>query len=318
MTPSHRVDTLTDALIHYANRNYLKIGTFLSSKMEKAKDVAMTSSKELTILLSTMQATTADVRNWMLVEERSAAYKRHENWPAKSGKDKLLPLLHLHCTERKILLEMMNKYAVGQAIAIRLQKNINNSNKAIRSLIAQVNKELTPPLTYEEAIEFKFLVDSDRPYQRRAANVLNMKERAEEEIELLKKEIANVAMVMRRQHATLISSLSSCDSSDSFSRGRNSLIVSKIVLVERQFSTFKNTCGAYVEIQQLTDSFRDRIPYTLLEVDDIGFSSDDLTSILEEIRAQEAEDDIVSDNENEDKEDLDEEYSQNQFDYYEH
>ncbi|XP_064622784.1 uncharacterized protein LOC135484988 [Lineus longissimus] len=240
MTPSHRIDTLTDALIHYANRKQLKIGTFLRTKIDRAKDQLAAAGEELSSLLRVMQVSITDVRDHSLREANRLSTNQ-----ALSGKEKTLHLLHKHCSERKIILETKKKYADGQAVAIKLQRSIARTNAQIRKYLDDLTKKFDSTLTFEKAVSCEFLIEPDARGYRHAKETLCLKERAEEEISLVSKEILNVAKVFCERHNHLTESLARVASKShcKLMQGKMSLISSKIVSVEREFSLLQQSCG---------------------------------------------------------------------------
>ncbi|XP_064622542.1 uncharacterized protein LOC135484790 [Lineus longissimus] len=245
MTPSHRIDTLTDALIHYANRKQLKIGTFLRTKIDRAKDQLAAAGEELSSLLRVMQVSVTDVRDHSLREANRLSTNQ-----ALSGKEKTLHLLHKHCSERKILLETKKKYADGQAVAIKLQRSIARTNAQIRKYLDDLTKKFDSTLTFEKAVSCEFLIGPDARGYRHAEETLCLKERVEEEISLVSKEILNVAKVFCERHNHLTESLARVASKShcKLMQGKMSLISSKIVSVEREFSLLQQSCGSIVPI----------------------------------------------------------------------
>ncbi|XP_064633909.1 uncharacterized protein LOC135491738 [Lineus longissimus] len=148
MTPTHRIDTLTDALRHYARRNLFKLGSFLSSKMQKAQDVLKTSSEELAVLLARLQVTSEEVKQVISAEMDNAPKSKTTGLEKGiSGKETLMQELQRHCTERKVLIEMMKKYATGQAIAVKLSKSISKTTSTVKKLLGTYNNnaDLTTP-----------------------------------------------------------------------------------------------------------------------------------------------------------------------------
>lgn len=131
---------------------------------------------------------------------------------------------------------------------------------------------------------------------------MHLKERADEEITLLEKEMVNVAISMKKKHSQLVSSLASSNSLLlKLKYGRDSLIVSKLICIERHFSAFRNSCGIYASIEPLSDTYIDQLIFKPIEADDIGFSKDDLNDILNEVLNQDAENDFIeSEEEDED------------------
>ncbi|XP_064620756.1 uncharacterized protein LOC135483691 [Lineus longissimus] len=113
---------------------------------------------------------------------------------------------------------------------------------------------------------------------------------AEEEISLVSKEILNVAKVFCERHNHLTETLARVTSKShcKLMQGKMSLISSKIVSVEREFSLLQQSCGSIVPIIPDFQSYSQTRKTTSLRLGDV-FSVVELDEMVDDANAYEAE-----------------------------
>lgn len=324
MTPAHRVDTLTDFLIHYAKKSIANIGERLCDHLKRAREVRAETEDQLALLIRKLAETgkkveDSTIEEWTLAEKESVMKETNEEKPdlsatvayqeklkkyytvrtslqeCTSGSDtwkiltkelsrldeelkkmengqcrwspdssmyqsyircledkrrkNLLLTMHGKCTERWFLLQLMKKYADGQAVAKKLCGQITKTTNAVKQLIKQyergdaASRGCTYPskVNLVEALDvssslWATLDDSNLfvgvPYciKRQIIDFKHMIKRCTEEEVLVKDEITRVAMFYQRKLGVLDSwskKLAATDSADYRSRGLLALVLSK-------------------------------------------------------------------------------------------
>ncbi|XP_028438302.1 uncharacterized protein LOC114558468 isoform X2 [Perca flavescens] len=150
--------------------------------------------------------------------------------------------------ERAVLLHLKRKYPDGQGIAIRLSKQVANSNKRLRQAIKEYNRIQWPlqmsifPATidFQEACDPSWPVyfcsdetieedDVSRSLKRRGIDVLHMRTRAAEEKHMLYQEMRTVTEHLNQQHAFLCSAIN-----DTEQPGAKAALIQRLKQLERK------------------------------------------------------------------------------------
>ncbi|KAK2821370.1 hypothetical protein Q7C36_020713 [Tachysurus vachellii] len=199
MTPSHRLDLLTDALLHYGWRKSTDL-RFLLQRLDKAEKISILAQEDISSVIR--EAPGEDGKS--LIQTSSLLLKM---WTART-----------ESRERAVLLHLKRKYPDGQGIAIGLSKQVASSNKRLRQAIKEYNSIQWPPqmsifpatIDFQEACDpswhvyfcFDDTIEEDnvsRSLKRRGIDALHMKTRAAEEKRMLYQEMKSVTEHLHQQ-----------------------------------------------------------------------------------------------------------------------
>lgn len=77
MTPAHRVDTLTDFLMHYAKKSISNLGERLRDHLKKAVEMEKETEEQLNLLLEKLNETgikvdISSISEWSMMEKSTA------------------------------------------------------------------------------------------------------------------------------------------------------------------------------------------------------------------------------------------------------
>ncbi|XP_056114586.1 uncharacterized protein LOC130090966 [Rhinichthys klamathensis goyatoka] len=152
ITPSHRLDLLTDALLHYGRRKSTDLvlvseGDMVKWKkreMELAQQKQKPISKQLKIedSLLNIEKNHRIGRRW---QESDSDFQSTLKDVDCELRGQLIFKARTELRERAVLLHLKRKYPDGQGIAIRLSKQIASSNKRLRQAIKEYNRIQWPP-----------------------------------------------------------------------------------------------------------------------------------------------------------------------------
>ncbi|KAK2831180.1 hypothetical protein Q7C36_016266 [Tachysurus vachellii] len=208
MTPSHRLDLLTDALLHYGRRKSTDLRFIknvfsevqLLQRLDKAEKISILAQEDISSVIR--EAPGEDGKS--LIQTSSLLLKM---WTART-----------ESRERAVLLHLKRKYPDGQGIAIRLSKQVASSNKRLRQAIKEYNSIQWPPqmsifpatIDFQEACDpswhvyfcFDDTIEEDnvsRSLKRRGIDALHMKTRAAEEKRMLYQEMKSVTEHLHQQ-----------------------------------------------------------------------------------------------------------------------
>ncbi|XP_066020137.1 uncharacterized protein [Pocillopora verrucosa] len=242
MTPAHRVDTLTDFLMHYAKKSISDLGERLRDHLKKAVETEKETEEQLNLLLEKLNKTgikvdVSSVSEWSMIEKSTANKAASTGRPSSSPDDypdklrqffcvrtnlqkcspasetwkvltdqldrldqqlknleggqprwspdssmyiaylrdlqdkrreDLLLSMHVKCSERWFLLQLMKKYADGQAIAKRLCAKISKATGAIKQLVKEYTRQNvdTVGCKYPSTIAVEDALSIDSPLWR--------------------------------------------------------------------------------------------------------------------------------------------------------
>nr|XP_058956181.1 uncharacterized protein LOC131783437 isoform X6 [Pocillopora verrucosa]XP_058973186.1 uncharacterized protein LOC131799498 [Pocillopora verrucosa] len=242
MTPAHRVDTLTDFLMHYAKKSISNLGERLRDHLKKAVETEKETEEQLNLLLEKLNETgikvdVSSVSEWSIMEKSTANKAASTGRPSSSPDDypdklrqffcvrtnlqkcspasetwkvltdqldrldqqlknleggqprwspdssmyiaylrdlqdkrreDLLLSMHVKCSERWFLLQLMKKYADGQAIAKRLCTQITKATGAIKQLVKEYTRQNvdTVGCKYPSTIAVEDALSIDSPLWR--------------------------------------------------------------------------------------------------------------------------------------------------------
>ncbi|CAM4721750.1 unnamed protein product [Leuciscus chuanchicus] len=309
MTPSHRLDLLTDALLHYGRRKSTDLALNLLQKLDKAEKLSTLAEEDIS---SVIREAPQHIERWKkreieLSQQKPKPIHTVSKWKRdyikelikfynlKSGtceaymgdetetENSLLNMkkkhrietrwkesdLNFQCTlkdvdqelrsqlicragtesrERAVLLQLKRKYPDGQGIAIRLSKQVANSNRRLKQEIKEYNSIQCPPqrsifpatMHFEEACDpswpVYFCLDEaieedevPRSLKRRGIDALHMKTRAAEEKLLVYQEMRNVTDHLHQQHAFLCSAID-----DTEQPGAKAALIQRLRELERK------------------------------------------------------------------------------------
>ncbi|XP_049331675.1 uncharacterized protein LOC111195712 isoform X3 [Astyanax mexicanus] len=316
MTPSHRMDLLTDALLHYGWRKATDLDMQLLLRVEKAEKMTVVAKDEISMIIreAPVPVSEQDMERWKKTEAELVRQKpkpkntvprwrkeyvikliqynmlnRSEaeesfadiaefektllNWEEKycigkrwherdvifqsTLKDvdcdirrQLLFKARTEARERAVLLQLKRKYPDGQGIAIRLSKQVANTNKRLKQTLSQYNNILWPPKTdvFPATMSFQDICDPSWPVyslldetigdgddsvprclKRRGIDAVYMKARAAEEKVLVHQEMKCVIDHLHQQHAFLHSAIISTNEP-----GAKAALIQRIIQLERR------------------------------------------------------------------------------------
>ncbi|XP_040927240.1 uncharacterized protein LOC114857791 isoform X2 [Betta splendens] len=187
MSPSHRLDLLTEALLYYGRRKSADIEVQLHHRWEKAEKVTNLAKEELaavlkeapdsvpkwkrvyvTTLIELQQLKSCDHDSAVADEKKIESclqkierqYYITRRWNQSDSifqstlleldqdiRGKLVMQARTEARERLTLLQLKRKYPDGQGIAVRLSKQIKACNKRLRKTITDYNSLQWPPQT---------------------------------------------------------------------------------------------------------------------------------------------------------------------------
>nr|XP_058945268.1 uncharacterized protein LOC131773290 isoform X3 [Pocillopora verrucosa] len=213
MTPAHRVDTLTDFLMHYAKKSILNLGERLRDHLKKAVETEKETEEQLNLLLEKLNETGSSPDDYpdklrqffcvrtnlqkcspasetwkVLTDQLDRLDQQLKNleggqprWSPDSSmyiaylrdlqdkrREDLLLSMHVKCSERWFLLQLMKKYADGQAIAKRLCTQITKATGAIKQLVKEYTRQNvdTVGCKYPSTIAVEDALSIDSPLWR--------------------------------------------------------------------------------------------------------------------------------------------------------
>ncbi|CAM4708570.1 unnamed protein product [Leuciscus chuanchicus] len=360
MTPSHRLDLLTDALLHYGRRKSNDLALNLLQKLDKAEKLSTLAEEDISSVIREAPVLISEqhIERWKKREIELSQQKPKpihyikeliKFYNLKSGtceaymgdetetENSLLNMEKKHCIEtrwkesdlnfqctlkdvdqelrsqlicragtesreRAVLLQLKRKYPDGQGIAIRLSKQVANSNRRLKQAIKEYSSIQWPPqrsifpatMHFEEACDpswpVYFCLDEaieedevPRSLKRRGIDALHMKTRAAEEKLLVYQEMRNVTDHLHQQHAFLCSAID-----DTEQPGVKAALIQRLRELERKLheTTVKfnqhvpdivpSTCG-YISTDNscLSQDLQTLSTQTLVYNDDVGASDCD-------------------------------------------
>ncbi|KAI8482701.1 hypothetical protein Bbelb_395810 [Branchiostoma belcheri] len=259
MTPSRRIDLLTDAIFHYTMRKTLDIDVALVTKLQNAKKASSVAEEGLKAVMNEANATFAKWKkeyaqklhqlktlrqkiqesqdeddaavyraSYVKLDDEVAGLERKhkikQRWTPSSPdfvavmkevdmtvRTTLLSKMRVLAYERSFLMSLKKKYPDGQAIAIKLTKQLKTTNTKLQKTITSYNEVKWEPMTsdFPAAVEFREATDPSwqhyscleptvsepgvpRSLQRKAIEHLNLLHRAREEKEMVEQEMKEV------------------------------------------------------------------------------------------------------------------------------
>ncbi|XP_066264562.1 uncharacterized protein [Branchiostoma lanceolatum] len=132
MSPSRRIDLLTDALIHYSMRKTIDMEVTLVKKLETAKKVGSIAQEGLTSVMEDANVTMDDIKAWSL-KEKEAIESREKPQPStfpKWQREYVTKLLKVKAVRNKILAnDDGSDAAVSHALFAQLDKQLKEMEK---------------------------------------------------------------------------------------------------------------------------------------------------------------------------------------------
>ncbi|XP_071832152.1 uncharacterized protein [Apostichopus japonicus] len=148
MTQSHRIDLLSDALLHYSACKLANLSTFLCVSLQKAKDITKQSESELSRICQEFSVTMNTINSWreeakaLLAKKQKTSKKINLSW--KESYVKNLDLYHALCLDLALcedqdqimLTNSHSKYIAISAIREQsiIQAEISKLDQGSRSL----------------------------------------------------------------------------------------------------------------------------------------------------------------------------------------
>ncbi|KAI8498153.1 hypothetical protein Bbelb_240970 [Branchiostoma belcheri] len=315
MTPSHRLDLLTDATLHYARRKSTDIESSICSRWDKAEKAFTQAQEELSQIISQapVDVSEDDIKMWCaeektfyqqkhaptstagfpkwkkeyvtelteyytlreelgnedqeedlatsrlllrgMKEKLVAIEKKHnigQRWKPSTGEYKrvlkeldeeqrtlLLNKARTAAGEMCFLLTLKGKYPDGQAIAVRLSRQLKTISGKLDKTCEQYNSipwapqhsKFPPSLNPTEARRPDWEGREGIPgsLQRSAIDALNQRQRAEEEKGMLKEEMTELMRHLLQEHAKAKQALWGINS-----MGQQSLLITHLVSLEKR------------------------------------------------------------------------------------
>ncbi|XP_064385781.1 uncharacterized protein LOC135334499 isoform X1 [Halichondria panicea] len=243
MRPSHRIDVLTSALLHYASRVRLNLGTLTESSAEQ------------------------------LQKQQHGLFARSQTDLSFGQRHKTFQnILHI-ARERRFLISTKARYADGQSIAARLAKKISSSTSTLKRTVsrfngmrhdqfegvayhlpANLNWDTVSNLEELSTLEVASAGNCTIPIHLwiKVVRACNMKERATEEVKMIMEEINTVANNLKYEHSVIsrhIQDIATSDSLSLFQKGCLNLLHRRLLLCESYLITFSRTVNQYHTVE---------------------------------------------------------------------
>ncbi|XP_052077894.1 uncharacterized protein LOC127715794 [Mytilus californianus] len=160
----------------------------------------------------------------------------------------ILTKLQRSTSERHFLLDLIKKYARGQAIAIRLSKQVQKVVAKIKQALAEYNLVGEPSTSFPLKLNFDDIKNQDNEIwqklevtdradslsavKRQAIQLKSMIDRAKEEQCLVKQEMVSTIKWYKHQHSLLIASMNNA------TKGRKACLVKEGLFIEAKLLEF--------------------------------------------------------------------------------
>ncbi|XP_064406478.1 uncharacterized protein LOC135351424 [Halichondria panicea] len=243
MRPSHRIDVLTSALLHYASRVRLNLGASLVKRLKNAQNTQHSATEDLSKLINESNGTLTESSAEQLQKQQHGLF-------ARSQTD-------------------LN----GQSIAARLAKKISSSTSTLKRTVsrfngmrhdqfegvayhlpANLNWETVSNLEELSTLEVASAGNCTIPIHLwiKVVRACNMKERATEEVKMIMEEINTVANNLKYEHSVIsrhIQDIATSDSLSLFQKGCLNLLHRRLLLCESYLITFSRTVNQYHTVE---------------------------------------------------------------------
>ncbi|KAJ8349417.1 hypothetical protein SKAU_G00245470 [Synaphobranchus kaupii] len=319
MTHSHRLDLLTDGLLHYGRKKSTDIEVHILQRRDKAEKTSQLVTEDLSRVLmeAPVSVSELDVRRWRDEERLLAEHKqRPKDSVSKLKREYVLLLLHRHniglndnltalerklkipvrweisdpalvatlrdmdmqdrtqllstaraeAKERMFLISLKKKYPDGQAIAIKLSKQIQLTNKRTAKAVKRYNSIKWPPqnASFPRQIEVTEAYDPSSPVylclddgspvcetdplpaslKRRAIDALTLKDQALEESGMVLQEMRAVIEYLHLQHAVVKKAVDD----HHHQSGQRAALIKHTIHLEKRLHMATNMFSAYIEL----------------------------------------------------------------------
>ncbi|XP_063399129.1 uncharacterized protein LOC134683743, partial [Mytilus trossulus] len=187
-------------------------------------------------------------------------FERHLSSAKEKNRLHILKKLQRLISERHFLLDLIKKYARGQAIAIRLSKQVQKVVAKIKQSLAEYNLVGEPSMSFPLKLDFEDIknqeneiwrkvevtdqADNLSAVKRQAIQLKSMIDRAKEEQCLVKAEMVSTIKWYRHQHSLLIASMN--DSTE----GRKACLVKEGLFIEAKLLEFIKSFDEHIIVEE--------------------------------------------------------------------
>lgn len=183
----------------------------------------------------------------------------------------------------------------GQAVAIRLGKLLKKVNATLKRMLTEYNMEEGPKAPNPEILDFDTLklsttgTEVDDEVKRVLIDLLEMIDRCEEEIDMIKTEMNCTIKYYQKQHESVFkvfhNSVNSVD---------QSVLLSESLNIEKKMAYLREMFRGNIDIEHIPMNFHTVVqltePYLGEDIDEII-----LHLASDEIKLEEADDDVLKD-----------------------
>ncbi|XP_019643775.1 PREDICTED: uncharacterized protein LOC109484857 [Branchiostoma belcheri] len=387
MTPSRRIDLLTDAIFHYTMRKTLDIDVALVTKLENAKKASSVAEEGLKAVMNEANVSVDDIKAWSQREREAilmenpvastfakwkkeyaqklhqlktlrqkiqesqdeddaavyrASYVKLDNevaglerkhkikqrWTPSSPdfvavmkevdmtvRTTLLSKMRVLAYERSFLMSLKKKYPDGQAIAIKLTKQLKTTNTKLQKTITSYNEVKWEPMTsdFPAAVEFREATDPSwqhyscleptvsepgvpRSLQRKAIEHLNLLHRAREEKEMVEQEMKEVFYHFQNERDLAELAVTQFDENEA---GKRAALTTHIVSLDQRLESMYNYFQErvpYLDLPIVQSSYLTMFPFRNPEKRETCEDEDELLCASDEERVSDCE--SLSDDDN--------------------
>ncbi|KAL3859476.1 hypothetical protein ACJMK2_009696 [Sinanodonta woodiana] len=231
-------------------------------------------------------------QRWSLGME---AFRKNIDSAKKKKLHTMIEKMQKMMAERSFLLELMKKYARGQAVAIRVGKLLKKVNATLKRMLAEYNMEEGPKAPYPEKLDFDTLkLGTTGPevaddVKRVLIDLLETVDRCEEEIDMIKTEMNCIIKYYQKQHESVYKVFH-----NSVNRVDQSVLLSEGLNIEKKLAYLREMFKGRIDIEHIPLNF-----HTIVQVTEpyLGGDIDEIILHLasDEIKLEEADEDEIED-----------------------